>query len=144
MERRSFLAGSLALGVALWSRGTLAAGRIAIVVHPTNDVSSLSLGELEAIFTTRKLYWPNGRAIAAYNLPTRHAVRTAVDRSVLHLEPDQVARFWIDRRVRGGHLPPRQAPSVDVMKRVVASLETAIGYLPASEVSSEVKVVAEV
>jgi hypothetical protein len=144
MDRRSFLWGGAALGAALWTRGVRAASRIAIVVHPSNGVSSLSPGELEAIFTTRKLYWPNGRAIAAYNLPTRHPVRVEIDRSVLHLEPDQVARFWIDRRVRGGHLPPRQAPTVDVMKRVVASLETSIGYLPASDVGRDVKVIAEV
>jgi hypothetical protein len=144
MERRTFLLGSALLGVTLWSPSSLAATKIAVVVHPSNDVGALGLGELEAIFTTRRLYWPNGRAIAAYNLPTKHALRATLDRSVLRLEPDQVARFWIDRRVRGGHAPPRQAPSVEIMRRVVASLETGIGYVPTSDVTRDVKVIAEV
>ncbi len=144
MERRDFLRGSALLGLSLWSPVAGATSKIAIVVHPSNDVGALGLGELEAIFTTRRLYWPNGRAIAAYNLPTKHTLRVALDRSVLRLEPDQVARFWIDRRVRGGHAPPRQAPNVDVMRRVVASLETGIGYLPTSDVTRDVKVIAEV
>ena len=71
-------------------------------------------------------------------------MRDEFDRRALHLDPNEVARFWIDRRVRGGHPPPRQIPDAKTMLRVVASLETAVGYVMNSEADGSVRVVAEI
>jgi hypothetical protein len=60
------------------------------------------------------------------------------------MNPDEVARYWIDRRVRGGHRPPRQVPGAALMVRIVASLEGAIGYAKESDVNSSVKILAKV
>lgn len=144
MDRRTFL-GALALaGISGLPRAAAAAPRLVIVVHPKNSVRSLGAGEIEAIFTTRRLDWPGGSRIIAFNFPPRHATREEFDRRTLHLEPDEVARFWIDRRVRGGHPPPRQIPDAKTMLRVVASLETAVGYVASSDVDGTVRVVAEI
>ena len=124
-------------------RTTSAAARIAVIVNPKNPVRSLGAGEIEAIFTTRRLDWASGTRIVAFNFPPRHATREAFDRRALHLDPDEVARFWIDRRVRGGHQPPRQIPDAKTMLRVVASLENAVGYVMNGEADGSVRVVAE-
>lgn len=145
MDRRTFLQVFSALGVVSLNRTILAGdGRIAIVVNPNNTVKDLGLGDIEAIFTTRRLDWPNGKRIVPFNFPAHHATREAFDRRALNLEPDEVARYWIDRRVRGGHPPPRQVPDARTMLRVVAALETAVGYVHTNDADRTVRIVAEI
>jgi hypothetical protein len=48
------------------------------------------------------------------------------------MNPDEVARYWIDRKVRGGDPPPKHVPSVAMMAKLVERLPGTIGYLPAS------------
>ena len=70
--------------------------------------------------------------------------RTHFDRVVLGMTPDEVARFWIDRRIRGRGSPPTKAPKAATVLKVVAALAGAIGYVPQSQVGPGVKVVARV
>jgi hypothetical protein len=145
MERRAFLVFGLAsTALAFWQGPIFAAQKIAVVVHPKNSVKSLGLDEIEAIFKALRRSWPGGKRILPFNLPARHPLRVAFDRAALHMEPDAVARYWIDQRVRGGQHPPTQVPSSKMMLQVVASLESSIGYVPIGEVAGGVKVVAEV
>lgn len=144
MDRRNFLRVLAAAGAFGLCREAFATPRLVIVVNPKNPIRSLGGGEIEAIFTTRRLDWPGGSRIVAFNFPPRHPAREEFDRRALHLEPDEVARFWIDRRVRGGHPPPRQIPDAKTMLRVVASLETAVGYVASGEADGSVRAVAEI
>lgn len=145
MRRRDFLGVltlSGALSVCRWGRA--AGGKLVVVVHPDNSVDRLGRGDIEAIFTTRKLDWPNGKRAVPFNYPARHPLRDAFDAAALHLDADEAARFWIDRRVRGGHPPPRLVPDVHTMLRVVSSLDTAVGYTRPEDVVPGVRIVAEV
>jgi hypothetical protein len=144
MDRRTLLRVLATLGVASVSRIAVGAPRFAVIVHPRNSVPGIGPGEIEAIFTTRRLDWPSGKRIAPFNFPAHTAAREAFDRAALHLDPDEVARFWIDRRVRGGHPPPRQVPDAETMLRVVASLETAVGYVARGDADASVRVIAEI
>ncbi|HVU02037.1 MAG TPA: hypothetical protein VHE30_09805 [Polyangiaceae bacterium] len=147
MNRRTFLelcALFPALAVATRSSGASAGTKLAVIVNAANDVGRLGPGDIEAFFTTRKLDFPSGKRVVAFNFPARHPIRDAFDRAALHLDPDEAARYWIDRRVRGGHPPPRQVPDVKTMVRVVASLEGALGYVRKEDVTDGVRVVAEI
>lgn len=144
MDRRTFL-GTLSLAGALCLVKTARAStRLVMIVHADNPAPKLGAGEIEAFFTTRKLDWPGGKRVVPFNFPPRHPVRERFDRDALHLDPEEAARYWIDRRVRGGHPPPRQVPDASTMVRVVASLDTAIGYALRDDVTSGVRIVAEV
>jgi hypothetical protein len=147
MNRRAFLelcALVPALDVAMRTTSAVAGTKLCIVVNAANDVGRLGAGEIEAFFTTRKLDFPSGKRVIPFNFPPRHPIRDAFDRAALHLDPDEAARFWIDRRVRGGHPPPRQVPDVRTMIRVIASLEGALGYVRKEDVTDGVRVVAEI
>jgi len=120
------------------------AGDLAVIVHPDNDVSVLDAADLEAIFTVSRRYWSGSRAILAFNLPAKSEPRVKFDRVVLHMEPDEAANYWIDRKVRGGSPPPRQAPDPTIMVRLVEKLSASIGYVPVALVSDQVKVVARI
>ncbi len=143
MDRRTLLQ---ALLFAAWAapRSAMAdASRIVIIANKSNPSRALGAGEVEAIFTTRRLYRSDGRAIIPFNFPPRHPTRMAFDRAALHFEPDEVARYWIDRRIRGGHPPPRQVPDAQTMLKVVVSLEDAIGYVPADLADANVNIIGE-
>ena len=145
MERRTFFRlGLSSTAIALFQRPLFAAQKIAVVVHPKNPVKALGLDEIEAIFKALRRSWSGGKRILPFNLPPRHPLRVAFDRAALHMEPDAVARYWIDQRVRGAQHPPTQVPSSKMMLKVVLSLETSIGYVPIGEVAGGAKVVAEV
>jgi ABC-type phosphate transport system substrate-binding protein len=116
---------------------------LAVIVHPSNAVSSLSVHEIEAIFTSSRRHWRGGKNIVAFNYAAKHALRVAFDEAVLRMDPDEVSRFWVDQRIRGRASPPRQVPSPRLMVRVVEKLPEAIGYAPMDEIKDhDVKVVA--
>jgi hypothetical protein len=144
MDRRAFLQAVSLFGVLSQIRIAGAATKLVVVVHLDNPVQKLGPGEIEALFTTRKLDWPGGKRVVPFNFPPHHPLREAFDRDALHLSADEAARYWIDRRVRGGHAPPRQVTDVHTMLRVVAALDTAIGYARKEDVTSDVRIVAEI
>jgi ABC-type phosphate transport system substrate-binding protein len=120
------------------------AGDPSIVVIANKAVASavLSRDELRGIFQTRKATWPNGMPVRPFNLPDSNVLRQGFDLAVLGLEPSRVARYWIDRQVRGGDRPPSVVPSSALMVRLVAKTVGSIGYVESTLVNPSVKVVA--
>jgi ABC-type phosphate transport system substrate-binding protein len=120
--------------------------RIELVIIANKAVAAdkISRAELRPIFQTRKDSWPDGTTAHPFNLPDSNAIRRAFDAAVLGLEPDQTARYWIDRRIRGGDRPPPTAGSSVIVVRVVSKTAGAIGYVEASAVDASVKIVARV
>ena len=140
LSRRGLIVGIGGVLGATAIRSASASEGLAVIVNPTNkDVPSLA--DLAAMFTTRKQSWEGGKRIVPFNFPAKHAVRVAFDRAVLEMDPDEVARYWIDRRIRGGNAPPKQVASAQLIVRLVEKLDGAIGYVPQSAVSSGVRLV---
>lgn len=137
----------LALSVVVLAPAQRALGameEIAVIAHPAVPVSRLDASELEVIFTLSRTAWPNGSRIHPFNHPPRTPLRTAFDRAVLRMEPLDMARFWLDRRIRGQGTSPRSVPNPNLLLRVVAKLAGSISYVSASAVVPGVKVVARV
>lgn len=116
---------------------------ISIIVNPSVSANSLSQSDLRPIFQTTKTSWAGGKALPL-NLPNGDDTRKGFDAAVLGLDPDRVARYWVDRKIRGGNPPPKNIPSAGMVVKVVASKDGAIGYVPSSAVNGSVKVVAKV
>lgn len=118
---------------------------ILVIVNKDVAAASLSRDELRPIFQTKKNAWPNGSAMRAFNLPEKDSVRRGFDAAVLGLDPDRVARYWIDRKIRGGDRPPLNAPSNAAMVKMVGKTPGAIGYLDSrAALDANVKVVAKI
>jgi hypothetical protein len=147
MKKQHALAVSVLL-LALGSvTGPLKAGNgenLAIVVNTGVGVSKLTASELESIFTSAKRTWPDGSNIGVFSYAPDNEVRRTFDKAVLRMSPDEVARFWIDQRVRGGAPPPRQVPEPSLAVRLVAKLPGSVAYIPQELVGPTVKVVARV
>ncbi len=115
-----------------------------VVAHLSTPASKLSSVELEALFTRAQTRWGDGTAVIPLNAPTGNPMRDEVDRVVLRLSPDQVGRFWLDRRIRGLGLPPRQVPDATLMLKVIANLRGSIGYVRPELATPKVKIVARI
>lgn len=115
---------------------------IAVIVHMDNPATELTSAELVSLFTVRRRYWPNRRRVMAFNLPPGSPARTDFDREILGFGERGAARYWIDRRIRGGDRAPRTLSSPRLMLRVVARLPGAVGYVPGEALDESVKVVA--
>lgn len=118
---------------------------IDVFVNAGIGVTRLSSSELAEIYNGSRLTWSLGKGITAFNLPTSSPLRVEFDRVVLHMSPDEVGRYWIDQRIRGGTRPPRQVEEPTVVVKLVARLPGSIGYAPAGTVlPPEVRVVARI
>jgi hypothetical protein len=79
-----------------------------------------------------------------FTYPPEAEVRRAFDGAVLRMSPEEVARFWLDQRIRGGARPPRQVPDPGLAVRLAAKLPGSIAYVPENLVNGSVKVVARI
>ncbi|HKU40356.1 MAG TPA: hypothetical protein VJR89_19480 [Polyangiales bacterium] len=102
-----------------------------VIVHAQARVDNVSGYEIEALFTRAQTRWDDGTAVYPFSFPAGSAPRETFDRAVLRLSPDQVGRFWLDRRIRGLGMPPKQVPNPTMMVQIVANLPGAVGYVPA-------------
>jgi hypothetical protein len=119
-------------------------GPLDVIVHGASKVEALSAYELESLFTRTQTRWSDGSTVIPLSFPMSSEPRVLFDRIALRLDPDEVGRFWLDRRIRGMGTPPKQVPTAALMLQVVANLRGAIGYLPASRNHTGVRVVAHI
>lgn len=140
--RWTSLALTLALATLAGPRGAAARGEgeaIAVIVHPDNPLTRVSLTELRAILLRQKDRWPNGAPIRILNWEANSPTRVAFDQAVLRMSPERVAAYWVDRRIRGLGTPPRSVSSAQLIEGVVARNTEFISYVPAREAGPRVK-----
>lgn len=114
---------------------------LVVVVHPSNRENPGRV-QLAAMFTTRRQSWAGGSRILPFNFPPKHQVRVDFDKAVLDMSPEEVASYWIDRRIRGGTPPPKSVSNAQLIVKLVSKLEGAVAYVPRSALAGDVRVVA--
>jgi hypothetical protein len=117
-----------------------AAPRLVMIVAPDSPLQNLELAVLARLFGGDPVADPGGRSLIPFNHPPRTPDRVLFDQRVLGMQPDEVAKYWIDRRIRGQSGPPRTATSLRMLVGVVSKLPGAIGYLRPEYLSAEVRV----
>jgi len=147
MTRRTFFATLLTMAAVQLYGSSSSAGPddIVVIVNPQNPLASIEAGDLRPIFQTTKTSWGNSAGDAMpLNLPEDNPMRQEFDKAVLGLDPDRVARYWQDRKIRGGARPPVRVSSTGAVVKGVAAKTGAVGYVKASEANASVKIVARV
>ena len=117
---------------------------LAVVVNLGVPVAQLSAAELQSLFTASRRNWPDGSNVSVFSYPPEADIRHVFDSAALGMSPEEVARFWLDQRVRGGPRPPRQIPDPMLAIRLVAKLPGSVAYVPADLVNASVRVVARI
>jgi hypothetical protein len=70
--------------------------------------------------------------------------RVAFDAAVLNFKPDQVARYWIDARIRFGTRAPQTISGDGMVLKVIRALAGSIGYVSADQETTGVHIVARI
>ncbi|HSO32509.1 MAG TPA: hypothetical protein VLT33_08335 [Labilithrix sp.] len=145
--RKLIAAAALALTTLSWEGQSSAdddADEVFVVVNKANPASALTREDLRPLFQTTKGEWPDGVKADPVNLADESVVRHRFDAAVLGLDPDRVARYWVDRKIRGGERPPRKVSSASAAVRSVASEKGGVAYVLRGDLSPSVKVVAKI
>jgi hypothetical protein len=112
---------------------------LAVIVAKNSGLSELSSAQLTRMYMG-DLVDSGGRRLIPLNRATATEEREQFDRVILGKSPDEMARYWIDRKIRGQSGAPKAVEPVDVYERVIAKLDGAIGYVRVSDVRGDVKV----
>jgi len=115
---------------------------LAIIVASGSPISELSFYELKLMYKGDRVAQPGGKPLVALNRGVHSPDRIGFDRTVLGMSPQEVARYWIDRKIRGQSGAPKAIDPAQLVAKVVARLDGAVSYVPMSAVTNEVKVVA--
>lgn len=111
--------------------------RIVIVVAKSSSMRNISKSDLRHCFLGEPLE-DGGLTLAPFNANPGTPERTGFDSAVLGMSPDQVGRYWVDRKIRGQSGAPRALPSPAHVAKVVAKFPGAIGYLAADQLTADV------
>jgi hypothetical protein len=103
-----------------------------VVVGAQTPLHDISRSELRRVYLGEVTDLHGLRLVALNQAPGTPA-RVDFDRALLALEPEAIARFWIDQRIRGQGSAPRAIPSVALLLRVLAQLPGGVSYVRKSD-----------
>jgi hypothetical protein len=119
---------ALLLALALWSGAAVADERIAVIVAEEARLSRVGVDDLRDLYLGRPS--PLADRWQPLVLPAGDPARERFDRSVLGMTPEQFTNYWVQQRIRGAPVAPRQVASASLMRDTVQSMPSAIGYVP--------------
>lgn len=136
---------SIVIGLCLLTLGRTAQADgkklvVVVVIAKGSSVTNLSREDLRRCFLGEPVS-AGGKTLVPFNLPPGSPERTGFDKAVLGMSPDEVGRYWIDRKVRGQSGAPRVLPSPAHVAKVAAKFPAAISYLPVDQLTSDVQAV---
>jgi ABC-type phosphate transport system substrate-binding protein len=124
-----------------WDVPARAGDPVAIIVNSSNDISNLSVGDLQKIFLGEKSRWPNGKHIFLVMAAPGSPERAAVLKSVFKMSESDYAKYFLQAAFTGAiSAPPKDATSAAQVKELVAANPGAIGYVQQQDADSSVKV----
>lgn len=127
------------LALLLAARVAAAGGSLAVIVPPQRT-AQVTVGEVAQIYLRQRRHWATGEAIVPVNREAGSQARTLFTRAVFGGEARWLASYW-NRQYFRGVLPPATLASDEAVKRFVASVPGAIGYIDARAADPSVRVV---
>ena len=113
---------------------------LAIIVNKENGVDDLKYTELRQIFMTERSHWPHGTKITVVMLERGQPEREIALRLIYGMNEAEFSRFIL-RRSFTGDTPsvPKTVVAATVMKKFVAYVPGAIGYVRIDQLDNSVK-----
>jgi hypothetical protein len=133
----------ISLGLAVLGGAARADGdKLIVVVAKGSSVTNISRDDLKRCFLGDRVSAGDGKTLVPFNAAPNSPERVSFDKAVLGMTPDEVGRFWIDRKIRGQSPAPRSLPSAAHVAKVAAKFPNAISYLMANQMTSDIQAVA--
>lgn len=147
VTRRAFLkwTGAAVAGLSIQSSSRAARAQapsapLAVVVARNSPIEHLSRFELKKLYLGANIEAPGGERVLAFHQMYSAPDRVAFERGVLGMAPEELSRYWIDRKIRGESGAPHVVGSPELMQRVVSRLTTSVGYVRLDQVGAELRV----
>jgi ABC-type phosphate transport system substrate-binding protein len=102
-----------------------------VIVHPQNQVTTLSRDFVRAAFLKTAVTWSDGKPIRPIDLPAGSPAREFFTREVFKKDLAQLKNYWTQRIFSGTGVPPPQAGSPAAAIAYVLANPGALAYLPA-------------
>jgi ABC-type phosphate transport system substrate-binding protein len=103
-----------------------------VVVHPSNEASSIDRKFLEDAFLKKVTRWPSDQVIRPVDLAPGSPVRRAFSAEVLNRSVEAIKVYWQQRIFSGRDVPPPELDSDDEVIAYVLKHEGAVGYVSAA------------
>lgn len=142
LSHRHAAAATLSLTLVLGSVGTRAQNAaLAVVVHPSNALESMTRVELCDVLLGERQRWPDGKLIEVFVPPAGSLEWRLVLRAVCRTNEANFRRQVAGRRAfgRANRLPRTFATNEEIKGRVAAS-PRALGFVPAPSLDPTLKV----
>lgn len=117
-----------------------AVSEIAVIVHPSNG-ASLDEKDVARIFTGKMKSFPDGNQIIPVNLDNSQAATAEFNEKVLKRSESQLKAYWSKLVFTGKGTPPQSVANADEVIKLVSTNPSVIGYIDASKVTADVKVI---
>ncbi len=113
-------------------------GPIAVIINRHNPEDGLAVEDLRHLYLGVRTAFPNGAPVLLLALPK---LTPRFYASALQMSPDEVNRYWIGLVFSGDSaVPPKEIASVITLKRLVARHPGAVGFIPATDADTTVRV----
>jgi hypothetical protein len=138
---RFFGAGLLSsLLLFLFAASATAASELAVVGHPSLNISALSEQAVRDLYHGKTVQLWNGTRVEIVDLPPGHPVRNSFYITLIGRDPGQMRAYWAKRIFTGKGTPPETRPDEQTILRWVAAGAGRIAYVSADVVDDSVKV----
>ena len=115
------------------------AEEMVVVVNKNNEVDALTRSQVIDLFMGKYVAFPDGRK--AQPLDNADAAKASFYKALVGLPLARVNAYWSRIKFTGRARPPLPASSTEEVITFVVANDDAIGYIPASKVNTQLKVV---
>jgi ABC-type phosphate transport system substrate-binding protein len=129
------------IGYALIAAAPAAADEIVPVVSVRSEVTALTTTQLVDIFLGKEGRFPNGTPAMPIDQTEGSEARDEFYKRFAGRSPAQLKAHWSKLIFTGKGQPPREASTVEKLRKAVAGHPRAIGYMWRSEVDASLRVV---
>ncbi|MDX2023742.1 MAG: hypothetical protein SF187_26120 [Deltaproteobacteria bacterium] len=117
-----------------------AAGLVLVTAAKT-QLENISAGDLRQLFLGETIRDKGNQKLVPLNHQPGSLERGLFDQRVLGMSQDEMARYWIDQKVRGLKGPPRNLAPAQMVARVVERFPGAVSYLRPEHVITGLRMV---
>ena len=125
--------------VLIFSLLVIHAESFVLVTHPGSPIKNLTKSQAKAIYLKQRRFWGDTK-LTTLNLPPEHPLRKAFESEIREMTQEELDSYWMKQHYKG-HRPPYRVESVQSMLMFVKKVEGAIGYIPQSAVTDDIKVI---
>ena len=114
---------------------------IAVIVHPSAGVDSLTDDDIARLFLGKGKNFPNGTQAVPVNQDDGSAAREKFNEAICKKNSSQYKAYWSQLVFTGKGTPPKDAGDDAAVKALISANPNMIGYIDGGAVDGSVKVV---